>query len=545
MKAADIVLKSNAIFTGLDDAPRSGAIAIVGNKIDKVIGGEDIDGLIDKNSKVYDCVDKLIMPGFIDAHVHFFTGAVTSSHHICMDIEKSKSADDCIRITKNHFDNYPDAERILGFGWFPANWDDAPLPDKHSLDEAFPDKPAYLFCADAHTVWVNSKALEESNITKNTIPPYGEVVKGADGEPSGILLEGACFLVMSKLTSFPPTILREIFTDFLKEIAAYGITSLSDMTASTMDDDFIKLFSVIKEIEKDGCFTSRLNVYSSLGPCENYEAEKGLREKYGHSGIVRYAGLKHLVDGVTSTYTGLLLEPYSDRPDTCGMSNFDKRFYEEHVIRANKENLGVRLHCIADKSVRWALDIFEKSNKENDNIGNMKGLKNSIEHIEHIHPDDIPRFKELGVIASMQPYHLTLDVNEKIRRVGKERCMWEWPHRSLLDHGAILAFGTDYPVVSFNPFANIYAATTRCADDGQPTGCNPNERITLSEALKAYTFGGAFSYDMENETGTLAEGKLADIVVINKNLFDIPLEEIPNCDVDLTICDGKVIFSRS
>ena len=184
-----------------------------------------------------------------------------------------------------------------------------------------------------------------------------------------------------------------------------------------------------------------------------------------------------------------------------------------------------------------ALDMYEKSR----NANGPHDFFNTVEHIENIDPVDIPRFSELSVIPSMQPYHLTLDFNEKIRRIGEERCRYEWPHRSLIDAGAQLAFGTDYPVVDFDPFPNIYSAVTRCDDDGDPTGFNPQECITVAEALTAYTKAAALAYNRD-DIGVLAEGKLADIIVVDRDLLHIPHSEIPETSVLLTVMDGKIVY---
>ena len=224
----------------------------------------------------------------------------------------------------------------------------------------------------------------------------------------------------------------------------------------------------------------------------------------------------------------------------CGFPVNTPEYYEKCIIAANRHGFGVRLHCIGDAAVRLALDCFEKSNAVNEN----HNVRNSIEHIENINPDDIPRFGKLGVVASMQPRHLPLDANEKITRIGRERCKYEWPNRSILDSEGILAFGTDYPVVNYNPFENIYYAVTRNGYDHKPTGVNQSEKVTLAETLRAYTFGGAYVSGRDKELGTLKAGKLADVIVLDRNLFKTDTEDIPNTGVLLTVFDGNVIFEQ-
>jgi predicted amidohydrolase YtcJ len=261
--------------------------------------------------------------------------------------------------------------------------------------------------------------------------------------------------------------------------------------------------------------------------------------------MLRYGGLKQFIDGVTSTYTGFLLEPYTDRPDTCGSANYPKEEYARCAKIAGAAGFPVRFHAIGDAAVRWALDVFEEANDARGDHANAAGIRNTIEHVETIDEADIPRFAELGVVISPQPYHLTLDANEKISRCGPARCRWEWPLRTLLEKGARMAFSTDYPVVGFNPFKNIYAAISRCDDEGKPTGVNPEEAITLAEALKIYTVGSAYAFGRDDELGTLEEGKLADIAVVDRNLFAIPPHDINGCGVVLTICGGKVVHGSA
>jgi predicted amidohydrolase YtcJ len=348
----------------------------------------------------------------------------------------------------------------------------------------------------------------------------------------------------SKLLRFPKDVAREMLIGFLAEIAENGITSICDMSPNVLNDDTLALYDDLLEADEAGILTVRLHLYSDLITIDaDAKKEKDAARRYA-SPMLRYMGLKSFVDGVTSTYTGFLLEPYADKPGFSGSANYPKETYERCARIANEAGFPVRFHCIGDAAVRWGLDIFEATNAAIGNPKNERGIRNTLEHAETLHADDLPRFAELGIIVSPQPYHLTLDANEKLTRVGPERSRLEWPLRTLIDNGAPMAFSTDYPVVGLNPFRNIYAAISRCDDEGKPTGINPEETVTLSEALKIYTLGSARVYGREAELGTLEEGKLADVIVLDRNLFEIPPFEINACRVYKTICDGKEIFTR-
>lgn len=544
MNGVDLILTSNSVFTALDELPFKGGIAIKGNRIARVFRGEIPKSLAGAHTTIRTYEDKLIMPSFIDAHTHFSMGAAASSSHVCMELENSKSPEECVQIAKDFERTHPEEKRIMGIGWYTAWWNDVPLPDKTLLDKAFPDKPVYLLCADLHTAWVNTLALLELGIDENTKPEYGEVRLGEDGKPDGILYEIDLMLpIFAKLVDYPLDILTDLFGAFLKEANEYGITCLSDITAAKLNREFVTYMDKLLQMEANGTFSARLHTYTNLGVTGNYEKELQMYSMY-HTDKIRYAGLKQVIDGVTSTYTGLLLEPYTDRPEMTCEANYSKETFLKCTKAANTQGLSVRYHCIGDKAVQWALDCFEEANLAAANEGNKKELPNAIEHIENIHPDDLHRFKELGVIASVQPYHVTFDSNEKVSRIGEERCRYEWPFRTLIDSGAKLALGTDYPVVGLNPFKNIYAAVSRCDDEGVPTSVNPWEAISLSEALMGYTRWAAYTYGRQAELGTLEEGKFADIAVIDRDMFQIPREEIQECQVELTIFDGAVIFDR-
>lgn len=536
---ADLILQSKTIFNGKDKKLFTGSVAIKKNKI--VYVGEDDTAYRDESTKIIDFGQRLIMPAFIDAHMHYFSGAISASDHMCTEIADSRSEEECVAIIKQYADSHPKEERIRGMGWFPANWNDAPLPSKKSLDAVIPDKPVYLLAADAHTCWLNSKALEEAEITPNMKPKSGSVGIDERGELTGLLFEPEAYKpAMDKIMDLKPEIMREVNKDFIAQLNARGITSVSEMTADDYDASTYRNYEAIKRLEEDGALTCRLHLFAKLDGYTDFTEAVCLQKKYS-SDKLRFSGVKGLLDGVTSTFTGLLLEPYEDKPETCGIGVPLAKPEDNvrYIIAANKAGLPVRLHCIADGSVRMALDFFEASLA----VNGKHGLHNTVEHIETIHPDDIARFAKLDVIPSMQPYHMTLDFNEKIRRVGKDRCRWEWPHKTILEQGGKLAFGTDYPVVDFNPFPNIYAAVTRCADDGSPTGANPQECISLFDTLIAYTSGAASAYSRD-DIGVLEPGKLADVIVIDRNLFDLDTMELKDASVDLTVMDGEIVFER-
>ena len=541
MNSADMIIMSNAVFTSCGDEPFEGGVAIKGNRIVAVGSREEISKYRTADTAVYDYGDQLIMPGLIDGHDHLWWGAVADSEHV-VDLTSSTSEEEAIELIKKYAVEHPEEKRIRGFGWFPANWNDAPLPTKKTLDEAVPDRPAYMNCADAHTLWVNSLALEESGYTPDMELAAGSVGVDENGEMNGLIYEpDAMAYGWKNFYDFPEEQIRTIMKNFMKGLAAQGVTSLSEMSADEYTDYFHDRYLVFKDMAESGEFTSRVHAFTAFMRKTDFTEAVKWKEEF-NSSTFRVTGVKGFLDGVTSTYTGLLLEPYTDRPDTTGegVPLDTQESLNASVIAANAAGLPVRIHCIAEGSVRMALDAFEESLK----VNGKHGLVNSIEHIETMHPDDIPRFRELGVVASMQGEHLPLEMNEKVARLGEERCRYEWPFRSLADAGAVLAFGTDFPVVYYNQFKGIYAAVARKNYDGTIAGVDNGEKLTLPEALRANTIGSAIVYGRDDEIGTLEAGKLADVIVLDRNLFTADVEEIKDAEVVLTVMDGNVVFRR-
>lgn len=542
MKYADIVLKSSAIFDSVSDLPFAGGVAIEKNKILAVERGEHINSWIGPETKVMNFEDKLIMPGFIDAHDHCINGMIHESDHVCTAISMSTSEEDCVRIIKEYADSHPEEKQIRGHGWFPAAWGDAELPTLKSLDKVIPDRPVYLVCADGHSIWLNSKAVEEVGVSADWKLSSGSVGVFENGEPNGLLFEPEAMApAMEKMGDFSDEEFSELIKEGLGRIAAKGITGMSDMSALDAEQEVRRYLELYKNLDDSGALTCRIYLYSALNGVDNYESALSCQRQY-NTERYKLNGVKGFVDGVTSTFTGYLLEPYTDRPDTtgdgCPLVPYDKM--EKDIIAANAAGLQVRLHCVGDGAVRMALDIYECSK----NVNGDHGLQNTIEHIEIIHPDDISRFAELEVIPSMQPEHLVLDANEKESRCGMERSKYAWAHKSILKAGGKLAFGTDFPVIGYDPLTTINAAVTRLGADGHAVCINPWECLELADVLKACTAGAANSYNMLDKTGTLETGKLADIVVLEKNLFKLPVHEIKNASVEMTMFDGRIVYKK-
>ena len=529
---ADVIISSNAVFTGLSDQPEPASIAIKDNKILAIGSEEEIKPHSGEHTKIYKFEDQLIAPGFHDFHLHIMQGAVALNS---ASLFAARTENEALEIIREFAQSKPENPWVIGFTWDAGYWDAQQLPNRYSLDRILPDRPALMFHAEGHYAWVNSKALEIANITRHTEnPSYGMIGKDENGEPDGILYEKAMDAVIRHAFNFSNAYKSEIFSNFLTHAASLGITAVHDLHGLKT----IESLDVFKEFEDKGELTARIHLWPALNG--NLECVKQLREAY-QSDKLRVSGLKQFIDGVITARTAYLLEPYADQPDTRGEASFPPETIKKWVAEADKEGFSIRFHAIGDGAIRLALDAYEEAQRAN----GKRDSRHSVEHIEVIHPDDIPRFKELGVTASMQPDHFAMSERGVYTdRIGPEREKYVFPIKTLEETGANLAFGTDFPIDVLNPLLQIYRAVTRIDSSGT-TVWHPHERITLAEALKAYTAGPAYGSFREQELGTLEAGKLADIVVLERNLFDIPAEEIPETKVQVTMIDGKVVYDHA
>ncbi len=526
---ADYILKSNAVFTGATEKLLDGFVAVKENRIVAIDTEKQMEKWIGRNTKIYSYKDKLIMPGFCDSHVHLIFAALRA---VSANVITAKSEEEAVKMLYN-FSKDQTGEWLFGFGWNYHYWDKKRLPTKKSLDKFFPDTPVILFNEEMHSVWVNSRSLELCKIDKDTPDPEdGEITKDQNGEPTGHLLEpSAIKLVIDQAFKFNPEKESQMIEEACSYIAGYGVTSISDVQIF----DFVK-YGQYRKLENNNKLSTR--IHFSPGIDESIEKLLELKNHYS-SEKLKFSGAKGFVDGTAMADTGLLLEPYSDKPDYKGYALFDEEETRNKIIQFSKNDIRVRLHACGDGAVRLALNMYENSHKITG-----KKLRHTIEHIENIHPDDISRFGEIGIIPSVQPAHIWGVYEAFKKKIGDERLKYAFAFKSLLLSGASLAFGTDCPIAVIDPMKGIYRAVTRNPGDGSCSSLNANEKLTLIEALTAYTMGSAYQMYRENDLGSLETGKLADIIVLDKNIFNVDDCELSETKTILTMMDGNIIFEN-
>ncbi|MDR2089893.1 MAG: amidohydrolase, partial [Clostridiales Family XIII bacterium] len=534
---ADLVIKSRAVFAGAADEPFAGYVAIRGNRICAVGKGTGgADAWVGKGTRVIDAGERLVMPGFHDSHVHLLMAGMYRRH---VNLISARSEEEAARMTAEAAAKDPYKEGfVIGFGWYHVFWDEKNLPRKESLDRYFPDRPVMLVNAEAHGVWVNSKALAAAGITRDTKDPFGgRIERDESGEATGFLYEGASGLVTRHALSFSAEREAELLRAFMEGAAAYGITSVNDVMPYFHGN--MGSVASYAALDAKGGLTVRIHAAPNLfGDLDEVLAW----QKAYNSDKLRVNMVKQFLDGVSTTHTALVLEDYADAPGNKGTALFRLEKIAKAVPEAHRRGLSVKLHSCGDASLRLALDYYENA------IGMYgdTGARHAIEHCEMVSEQDIPRFGALGVIPSVQPEHVALTQrfadNPYLGTLGRERADKTWPFKSLLRSAGVLAIGSDCPVVDSNPFLEIYRAVTRLHNDGEPKGgWNPSQKLTLAEILKCYTWGSAYGVRRENELGTLTPGNFADVVILDRNLFASDASELIDAGVDVTVMDGRVI----
>lgn len=538
-ETADLILTNGRIWLGSDSASFAEAVAIRGNQIIRVGTATEIKQLSGPQTQVIDLGGRLVSPGFNDAHIHFLGGASGLNQ---VDLTGAKTVAEMVERIAAYAKKNPDQKWITGRGWeytpFPGG-----LPTKIFLDAVIKDRPVFLSAYDGHSAWVNSKALELAEINSQTkFTGYGEIVRNASGEPTGALKESAQGLVRRLLPQ--PTREEQLnaLRQGLKLAASLGITSLQNASGSANE------FSLYEELLQRGELTSRFSMAFSVGEKTTDDQIKGfieLKNKYDLNPMLRAASVKFVLDGVIESHTAAMIERYADLPansgNPFGETTMPPDIYRNLVVKLDKLGFQIYTHAIGDRAVREALNAYEAALKANNRGFN----RHRIEHIETVSPEDIPRFAKLNVLASMEPIHADPGTAEVwSRAVGAERLPFAFAWQSLLKAGARLVYSSDWPAaISLDPIRGLHNAVNRRTIDGQPPkGWIPQQRISVVDALRAYTQAGAFSSFEEAIKGRIAPGQMADLIVFSQDLFKVDPARIYETKVVLTVFDGKVIY---
>ena len=543
----DLIIESENVFTGTDAATRPAAVAISGDRIVAVGPRADVHAFARARNEgpapeVRDFGDALVVPGFHDSHLHFFHSAVYASPLATMFLGENEA--DCVERMRAFAAERPNGW-LLAQGWREYRWDPPVLPSKRSLDEAFPARPVALYSGDAHTLWLNSAALAELGLTRDSVPPAGgSYDRDEAGELTGIVREAAAMELMPQIMgSFTDEEVASAYRGFFARLGAFGVTSVCDMSLMAHPGlDFIR-DDVHAALLERGELTARVHLFPTLtGDMGRFETMRAL-----YTGpCLQATGFKQFFDGVSSQHTAWVTEPYANAraEGDCGRPTVDAAVMRSLVLAAAERGYPVRIHTIGDAAIHAALDIFEEARATYGPL--PEGRRNCLEHLENFLPEDLGRLAELQVVAAAQPPHMTLDPGGPERDLGPGRVPYMWPLRTLLDRSTVLAFGTDSPVVDVNSMDVLYSAVTR-QDPGthEPAGgWLPDERIGRAEALRAYTQGSAAAAGRRRELGTLETGKLADIAVLDRNLLACDPEDIQKTKVLATFMGGRCVFER-
>ena len=535
---ADTLVLHGKVYTLNAKQPWAQAVAVQGGKILAVGSDAEIEKLRGNGTKVIDAAGRLVLPGFTDCHIHFMDGSLSLDR---VNLEDAKDPADIQQRLREYAKSHPGSGWVLGRGWDYGMFGEEALPHKKYLDEIFPDGPVFLEGYDGHTYWANSKALELAGINKNTPdPPNGAIVRDTKtGDPTGALKESAQGLV-AKVVPKPTRSERlAALRAGLKWANENGLTRVH-----SAGQDFEEL-DLYDELQRHGDLTVRFYIAYFLDPPELRPQDLDLietaRKKYRGEWIDTNV-VKFMVDGVIESHTAAMLEPYSDDPALKGKLFWDPQKYDSAVEELDKRGFQIFTHAIGDYGVRTALDAYENAER----VNRTTDRRPRIEHIETITAKDIPRFGQLGVIASMQPLHANPNadtLNVWARNAGPERSSRGFAWHSIAAAGGKLAFGSDWPVVTLNPWIGVQLAVTRQTVEGKPEGgFYPEQRVTLAEAIAGYTIGAAFAGRREKTEGSLESGKVADLIVVSQNLFDIDPHKIADTKLITTMVGGRVVY---
>jgi predicted amidohydrolase YtcJ len=534
---ADLIVINARVYTVHTEQPWAEAIAVRDGKIIAVGDENRLKSYRGKSTKVIDARGHLLLPGFTDCHIHFMEGSLGLTRVVLND---AATVEEIQRRVKDYADSHRQEPWIQGMGWTYPTFRPSGLPNRKILDEVVPDRPAFLVAFDGHSSWANSKALAMAGIDRNTPdPPNGQIVRDENGEATGALKEAAGDLIQSKI---PKPTRAERLTALRQGIHEANKAGLVRVHSAGQDFEYLDLYN---ELRNQGALTLRFYVAYFLDPpglnADINRQIEDARHKYNDEWIS--AGVvKTMLDGVVEAHTAAMLAPYSDDPSQSGKLFWNPDQYKTTIADLDRRGLQIFTHAIGDKAVHLALDAYQNAEE----VNHTKDARPRIEHIETISAQDIDRFGKLGVVASMQPLHSYPDedtLSVWARNIGPERASRPWVWRSIAAKGGVLAFGSDWPVVTLNPWRGVQTAVTRQTEAGEPPGgFVPEQRLSLEDAIRAYTLGAAFAGRRDKTEGSIEPGKLADFIVLDRDLFKIEPAQIGKTEVLLTMVGGKVVW---
>ena len=531
---ADLILTNAKVWTVDKRRPTAEAVAVLRDRIVAVGTAAEVASWRGPNTKVIDAGGKLVLPGFDDAHVHFVNGGQQLDN---VELNDATSSQEFERRIAERAKKIPKGEWMLGGDWDETKWEPAALPTKELIDPATADIPVFVNRYDGHMALANSRALRLAGVTAATKdPPGGTIVRDPKGNPTGALKDAAMDFVYKIVPPPSHEQLLQAVRRALAHAASLGVTSVQHMNPDYAD------IAVYSELLDRGELTTRIYAAPLITQVDD-QTKIGIRHAFG-SGFLRIGAVKAYADGSLGSATAYFFEPFLDQPNNRGLLSDEMHpitLMRDRMTKADAAGLEICTHAIGDAAISTVLDLYgdiAKSHGEADR-------RWRIEHAQHMAAKDFDRFAQLKVIASMQPYHAIDDGRWAEKRIGHDRASRTYAFRTFLNDGVRLAFGTDWPVAPLNPMLTIYAAVTRATLDGKnPNGWFPEQKLTVPEAVEAYTMESAYAEFQDQEKGSISPGKLADIVILSDDIFSIDPAKIRDVKVLTTIVGGRVIWEQ-
>lgn len=531
-----LILFNGKLYTQDSDTPHASAIAMRDGRILAVGSDDEIRALATPDTQEIDLERRRVLPGLTDCHIHFYEWSLLLGG---LTLEDATSLDEVLNRVHSAVGQAEPGTWIVGQGWNQDRWPVPSLPSSSDLDKVAPNNPVILWRTDLHLAWTNSLALKAAGIDRNTPDPnMGVIERDESGHPTGILRELAINLVRDVMPPQTDAQTDEAMRKTMAKVHRLGLTGVHDFRIMGGKDGPPAL-RAWQRLRAENKLDLRAWVMIP-GELLDEAITLGLQTGFGDE-FLRIGGAKFFSDGATGPRTAWMLEPFNDAGTGLPLTPMNKM--AEAITKAHQAGISTAIHAIGDRAVRELLDVFTEVTGEQQAHFKLQ-VPHRIEHVQHSHPDDLKRLGPLGLVASVQPLHLTDDMNMIDKACGA-RARWAYAFRDLLDAGTVLALGSDCPVASPNPFWGIHAAVTRQQRDGTPKGgWQPSQKLSLAEAIWGYTMGAAIASSQENDQGSLTPGKLADLIVLDQDIFEIPAERIHETKVFMTVFDGRIVYQQ-